>query len=185
MIYIEKNCRIKLVMIRFREIASVRLPGNRFRRRHMSPKGIRPGTWSRRWTVNLVTAGGARRAVSFINTLFLISNFWKIIWKFSKKNISRNCILKCSKNIPKFEKKLHLRKKWSALIWDFQLSTSAIYIRVRRRMLHLPLELLTIQKKISKIKIPFFQKYSAIEVWDYSFPETKDQWGYFWHMSYT
>ena len=54
-------------------------------------------TWSRRWTVNLVTAGGARRAVFFINKLFF--NL-----KFPKTNISRNRILKCSKNIPKFGK---------------------------------------------------------------------------------
>ena len=78
-----------------------------FRRRHMSPKGIRPGiTWSRRWTVNLVTAEGARRAVAFINQLFLIFNFKNL--KFSKiskkKIIYRNCNWKCSKNIPKFEK---------------------------------------------------------------------------------
>ena len=43
MVYIDMNCRNKLVMNRFREIASVRLPGNRFRRRYLSPKGIRPG----------------------------------------------------------------------------------------------------------------------------------------------
>ena len=62
--------------------------------------------WSRRWTVNLVTAGEARRAVAFINLLFLILRFEILkISKISKKIIiSRNCILKCSKNIPKFEK---------------------------------------------------------------------------------
>ena len=72
----------------------------------MSPKGIRPGTWSRRWTVNLVTAGEARRAVAFINQLFSIFNFKNLKFsKFSKKKIiSRNCNWKCSKNIPKFEK---------------------------------------------------------------------------------
>ena len=43
MTYLEHNSCFTKVMIRFREIASVRLPGNKFRRRHMSPKGIRPG----------------------------------------------------------------------------------------------------------------------------------------------
>ena len=43
MTYLGKNSCYTIVMIRVREIASVRLPGNRFRRRHMSPKGIRPG----------------------------------------------------------------------------------------------------------------------------------------------
>ena len=110
MTYLEQNSCYTIVMIRFREIASVRLPGNRFRRRHMSPKGIRPGTWSRRWTVNLVTAGGARRAVAFINQLFSIFNFknLKFSKKLEKKIVFQNCNWKCSKNIPKIDK----NEKW-------------------------------------------------------------------------
>ena len=75
-------------------------------------------------------------------------------------------------------KKVKIEKKFSALIWDFEFSSSAIHIRIAGRILHLPLELLKISKNISKIKILIFQKQSAIEVWDYSFPEAKDQWGY-------
>ena len=165
-------------MNRFREIASVRLPGTRFRRRHMSPKGIRPGiTWSRRWTVNLVTAGGARRAVAFINTLVSISNFE--ILKFSEKKYSPKLELKMFEKHPEVRKNENLSKKFSAHIWDFQVSMSAIYIRITARILHLQLELLIIPKNISKIKISFFQKLSAIDVWDYSFPEAKDHWEYF------
>ena len=105
-------------MNRFREIASVRLPGNRFRRRYMSPKGIRPViTWSRRWTVNLVTAGGARRAVAFINKSFLILNFWNFQFFRKKRILSENMfnfVLKTSRSSKKwkFEKKIlgaHMR----------------------------------------------------------------------------
>ena len=165
-------------MNRFREIASVRLPGNRFRRRHMSPKGIRPGMWSRRWTVNLVTAGGARRAVAFINKSFLILNFWDF-WNFRKKKYIPNLNSEMFEKHPKVRKDRNSRKKLSAPIWDFQLSISAIYIRITPRILHLQLELLKISKINSKMKISLFQKYSAIEVWDYSFPEPKDEWGCF------
>ena len=59
MSYIVKNCRNKLVMNRFREIASVRLPGNRFRRRHMTPKGMRPGI-----TLSIVQRSSALRAIT-------------------------------------------------------------------------------------------------------------------------
>ena len=167
-------------MNRFREIASVRLPGNRFRRRHMSPKGIRPGTWSRRWTVNLVTAGEARRAVAFINQFIAIVNFENLKFsKFSQKNYIPKLWWKMFKKHPEVRKNRNSRNKLSAHIWDSQLSISAIYIKITRRILHLQLELLIISKNISKIKIPFFQKLSAIDVWDYSFPEAKDQWGYF------
>ena len=55
-----------------------------------------------------------------------------------------------------------------------QFSKSAIYIRIAGRILHLPLELLKFSKNVSKIKISLFQKLSAIEVWDYSFPEAKN-----------
>ena len=72
----------------------------------------------------------------------------------------------------------------SALIWDFQLSISAIYIRIARRILHLPPEILKIPKNISKIKFSLFQKLSAIDVWDYSFPEAKAQWRCFKLMTY-
>ena len=54
-----------------------------------------------------------------------------------------------------------------------------IDIRIIPRILHLQLELLINSKKITKIKISLFQKLSAIDVWDYSFPEAKDQWEYF------
>ena len=165
-------------MIRFREIASVRLPGTRFRRRHMSPKGIRPGTWSRRWTVNLVTAGGARRAVAFINKSFLILIFLDFS-KFRKKIIYPEFEVWDVRKTSRSKKKWKFEKKFSALRWDFQLSMSAIYIRITQRILHLQLELLKISKNISKIKISLFQKLSAIDVWDYSFPEAKDQWGCF------
>ena len=43
MTYLEKDSCYSIVMNRFREIASVRLPRNRFRRRHMSTKGRRSG----------------------------------------------------------------------------------------------------------------------------------------------
>ena len=74
---------------------------------------------------------------------------------------------------PEVRKKWKLRKIFSELIWDFELSSSAIHIRIARKILHLPLELLKISKNMLKIKISVFQKYSAIEVWDYSFPEAK------------
>ena len=77
---------------------------------------------------------------------------------------------------PEVQKNENLRKKFSALIWDFQNSVIAIYIRITPRILHLQLELLKISKNISKIKISLFEKLSAIEVWDHSFPEAKDQW---------
>ena len=167
-------------MVRFREIASVRLPGNRFRRRHMSPKGIHPGTWSRRWTVNLVTAGGARRAVAFINQLILILNFKNLKFsKILKEKLYPEIVIENVRKTSRSSKKKKIEKKFSALISDFELSSSAIHIRIARRILHLPLELLIISKNISKIKISLFRKLSAIEVWDYSFPEAKDQWGYF------
>ena len=85
---------------------------------------------------------------------------------------------------PEVRKKWKLRKIFSTLIWAFELSSSAIHIRIARRILHLPLELMQISKKILKIKISLFQKWSAIEVWDYSFPEAKDQWGCFLLMTY-
>ena len=166
-------------MNRFREIGFVRLPGNRFWRRHMSPKGIRPGiTWSRRWTVNLVTAGGARRAVAFINKSFLILKFWDFS-NFRKKNLYPEFEVWNVRKTSRSSKKWKFEQKISARIWDFQISRSAIYIRITPRILHLPLELLTIPKKISKIKISLFQKWSAIELWDNSFPEAEDQWEYF------
>ena len=165
-------------MVRFREIASVRLPGNRCRRRHMSPKGIRPGTWSRRWTVNLVTAGEDRRAVVFINKSFLIFNLW-VFWNFQNKKYMPNLKFEMFEKHPEVGKNENLRKKISSLIWDFQLSMIAIYIRITTRILHLRLELLILAKNISKLKISLFQNYSAIEVWAYSFSEAKDQWGYF------
>ena len=140
---------------------------------------VRDQTWSRRWTVNLVTAGGARRAVSIINKLFLILNFTKKTLKvFEKTNIPKLNSEMFEKH-PEVRKNQKLRKKFSALIWDFQFWIRAIYIRIARRILHFQLELLIISKNISKIKISLFQKYSAIEVWDYSFPEAKDQWGCF------
>ena len=115
--YLEQNSCYTTVMVRFRDIASVRLPGNRFRRRHLSPKSIRPGTWSRRWTVNLVTAGGARRAVVFINKSFLSFNFWnfqnvrekKKYPEFGVSNVRKTS--RSSKKL-KFEKKIvsaHMR----------------------------------------------------------------------------
>ena len=72
--------------------------------------------WSRRWTVNLVTAGGARRAVAFINKSFLILNFWNF-QIFRKKILSKNMfffVLKTSRSSKKwkFEKKIlgaHMR----------------------------------------------------------------------------
>ena len=51
-------------------------------------------------------------------------------------------------------------------------------------ILLLPLELLLIPKNISKIDFSVFRKWSAIDVWDYSFPEAKDQWGCFKLMTY-
>ena len=67
------------------------------------------GIWSRRWTVNLITAGGARRPVASMNKLFLNLNFGRK----QKKNIyiSRIWSLTCSKNIPKFEKMKIWEKK--------------------------------------------------------------------------
>ena len=113
MTYLEQNSCYTIVMNRFREIASVRLPGNRFRRRHMSPKGIRPGMWSRRWTVNLVTAGGARRAVAFTNQFFLILVFENLYFFkiYKKKILSDNMfyfVLKTSRS----SKKWKLEKKF-------------------------------------------------------------------------
>ena len=179
MTYGKENLCLSIVMIRFREIASVRLPGNRFRRRHMSPKGIRPGTWSRRWTVNLVTAGGARRAITFKKLLFVVLNFKNIKFQnFQKNEYIPKPKLKMFETYPEVRENWNLRKKISALIWDFRISISAIYIRIAKRILHLPLELQRISKNISKIKVVLFQKVSAIEVWDYSFLEAKDQWGY-------
>ena len=85
---------------------------------------------------------------------------------------------------PEVRKNENLRKKFSALIWDFRFSMNAIYIRITPRILHFQLELLKLWKNISKIKISLFEKLSAIDVWDYSFPEAKDQWGCFSHMTY-
>ena len=86
--------------------------------------------------------------------------------------------------MPEFEKNEIWEKTISALIWVFQVSTNAIYIRIMRKILHLPLELLEIPKNTLKIKISLFQKLSAIDVWDYSFPEAKVQWEWFQLMTY-
>ena len=100
-------------MNRFREIVFVRLPGNRFRRRHMSPEDIRPGiTWSRRWTVNLVTAGGARRAVAFINWWFVIFNFENFkCSKCSKKILYPEIVIENVRKSSRSSKNLKLQKK--------------------------------------------------------------------------
>ena len=102
--------------------------------------------WSRRWTVNLVTAGGARRAVSFINKLFSTLNFEKKEEK-KRKTYIPNLNSQMFEKHPKVRKNRNLRKKISAPVWDFQLSMSAIYIRSTPRILHLQLERLKVSKK--------------------------------------
>ena len=85
---------------------------------------------------------------------FGIYFFLKIFnFKFLKKRIKileKNDIPKLYSEMfekhPEVRKNWNLRKKISELIWDFQISTSAIYIRITRRILHLPLELLIISK---------------------------------------
>ena len=129
MIYLKENCRLWIVMFRFREIASVRWPGTRFWRRQSTPKGLRPGTWSRRWTVNLVTVEGARRAIAFMNWLFQI-NFFKILKfsMFSKKKYIPKLQLKSKRKQPEIIKKSIFEKCFSVNIWRCQkLSKKSIW----------------------------------------------------------
>ena len=80
------------------------------------------------------------------------------------KNIYPENVIENVRKTSRSSKKIKVQKKKSELICNFELSSSAIHIRIARRILHLPLELLKIPKNTSKIKISFFQRLSAIEV---------------------
>ena len=68
--------------------------------------------------------------------------------KFRKKNDIPKLYSKMFEKHPEVRKNEIWEKQISAVMWDFQNSTSAIYIKITRRILHLQLDLLIISKII-------------------------------------